>query len=229
MGPGDLKLHARLNHPDATGSGRPREPVRWRWALSVLLALVAAVPVLTPTRAAVVPWMSLEQITSGSDVIVVGSVEDLEAVWSADGRIIITRVKVSVERAIKGGPRRSLVLETPGGRVGDQFMVASGAPVFARGERVVLFLEAGRVRAGGRSDEAAPPFSVVGWNQGRMRIRRDPSSGRELVFDRTGDTIYMGPDGRPVEPRPRAKGPREIGRFLDEVRKIIDTAGGDEP
>jgi len=85
--------------------------------------------------ATVLPWMSLEEITARSDVIVLGKVEAADSGWSDDGRIIVTRATVSVERALKGGPRVQVIVETAGGRIGDVAMIASGAPVFRAGRR----------------------------------------------------------------------------------------------
>jgi len=152
--------------------------------------VVLAVP--TAAVAAVLPWMSLEEITGQAEVIVLGTVESAESSWSPDGRIIVTRTTVSVERPLLGGPRARVIVETPGGRVGDQTMIASGAPVFQRGERVVLFLEpAGEQRpgAGALGGARTPPggaalHAVVGWNLGRVSVRRDPLTGRDRVEDR---------------------------------------------
>src|SRR6185503_1773022 len=134
------------------------------------MALVLLAP--AAATAAVVPWMSLEEITGQAEVIVLGTVESTESAWSADGRIIVTRATVSVEKPLLGGPRARVIVETPGGRVGDQTMIASGAPVFRVGERVVLFLEPAGVQrpgaAGGAhpSQSAAALHAVVGWNLG---------------------------------------------------------------
>lgn len=189
--------------------------------------VVLAVP--TAAAAAVLPWMSLEEITGQAEVIVLGTVESAESSWSPDGRIIVTRTTVSVERPLLGGPRARVIVETPGGRVGDQTMIASGAPVFQRGERVVLFLEpAGEQRPGpGAGSGARTPaggaalHAVVGWNLGRMSVRRDPLTGRDRVEDRTAGSLYLDRQGRPVGPGRSGKGPAELGPFLQEVERLI--------
>lgn len=196
--------------------------------------VVLAVP--TAAVAAVLPWMSLEEITGQAEVIVLGTVESAESAWSSDGRIIVTRTTVSVERPLLGGPRARVIVETPGGRVGDQTMIASGAPVFHPGERVILFLEpAGEQRpvAAGRSGPRPSPsgaalHAVVGWNQGRMSVRRDPRTGRDQVEDRTAGSLYLDRQGRPVGTERAGKGPAELGLFLQEVERLIASrpAGG---
>lgn len=169
--------------------------------------------------------MSLEEIAAQADVVVLGTVESITSSWSDDGRMIVTRASIAVERALKGGPRAGVVVETPGGRVGDVALVASGAPVFRVGERVVLFLEpAGEKGAGpGASGGGAGPslHAVVGWNQGRMTVRRDPRTGRDLVEDRTSGALYLDREGRPVGPGRSGKGPADLPSFLRALERLI--------
>ena len=187
--------------------------------------LASAWMALSVAAATVVPWMDLKEITAQADVIVLGSIESVESGWSDDGRIIVTRATLSVERTFKGGPRARVVVETPGGKVGDLAMVASGAPVFHAGERLVLFLEpsGGAARGGKR-------HGVVGWNQGRMMVRRDPRTGRDLVEDRTAGTLYLDRQGKPVGPGRAGKGPAELQDFLRDVERLVaETARGRTP
>jgi len=180
---------------------------------------------LTIAGATVVPWMDLKEITTQADVIVLGTVESVESGWSDDGRIIVTRATVTVERSLKGGPRTRVVVETPGGRVGDLAMVATGAPVFHAGERLVLFLEpAGATAGGGRL------HGVVGWNQGGMIVRRDRRTGRDLVEDRTAGTLFLDQQGKPVGPGRSGRGPAELQNLLREVERLVaETPRGSAP
>lgn len=185
------------------------------------LSIVAAWLVAVVASATVLPWMDLEEITAKANLIVLGRVERSEAGWSDDGRIIVTRATVSVERALKGGPRARVEVETPGGRVGDVGMIAAGAPVFHVGDRLVLFLEpAGDPGAGGGS---ARRHAVVGWNLGKMDVTRDPRTGRDLVRDRTSGALYLDRQGKPVAPDRTGKGPAELGEFLQRVERLVAT------
>ena len=195
-------------------------PFKFAWA--AILALVAA----AAAGAAVLPWMSLEEIAGRAEVIVLGTVESAESAWSEDGRIIVTRATVSVERALKGGPRSRVVVETLGGRVGDQTMIASGAPVFRVGERLVLFLEPAGVSGADAAGGGAGPRAVVGWNLGRMIVRRDPRTGRDLVEDRTSGSLYLDRQGRPVGPERSGKGPAELQQFLGEIERLVAAGPG---
>ena len=140
------------------------------------LAIVVASLAAAAAHATVLPWMSLEDVTAKAELIVLGRVETSVAGWSDDGRIIVTRATVSVERALKGGPRARVEVKAPGGRIGDVGMIAAGAPVFHVGDRVVLFLEAAGSGAGGGAPRR---HAVVGWNLGKMDVTRDPRTGRE--------------------------------------------------
>lgn len=197
-----------------------RRPVRA--GATALAGLVIALAVPIPALAAAVPWRSLEELTGGAEVIVLGTVETAEGAWSDDGRMIVTRVQVAVEKSLKGGPRATVVFEVPGGRVGDTMMVASGAPVFRAGERVALFLD--RSRGPDETEEAARarPLGVAGWNLGRMIVRRDPATGRDLVQRSAGGASYVGRDGRPMS-EPAGEGPVDLSRFLERIERALKT------
>ncbi|MGH9798467.1 MAG: hypothetical protein ACRD5D_09975, partial [Candidatus Polarisedimenticolia bacterium] len=146
-----------------------------------LLSIALMVP---EARAAMVPAMDLEEMAGRAEVIVLGTVEEAKPAWVEGGRLIVTRVAVGVEQSLKGGPRSRVEFTVIGGRVGETTLVASGAPVFRPGERVVLFLD--RSPAPGEPAEAvrARPLGVTGWNLGTMPVRRDPATGRSLVHPR---------------------------------------------
>jgi hypothetical protein len=201
------------------GAPRTRAAALPRAAAALCLSATAAIVFPAAAVAAVVPWISLEEMTRAAQVIVLGSVESVEGAWSEDGRIIVSRVTITVERSLKGGPRRSVSFDVPGGKVGEQIMLASGAPVFARGERVIVFLEA---RGDGGGQAATPgPLSVAGWSQGKLVVRRDRSSGRDLVHGRTAGTAYLDRQGKPVDAKILDAGPVELAQFLATVEDLI--------
>ncbi len=195
-------------------------PARLRRWLAAVAGLVVATALAAPrpASATVIPWLSLEEMTGRAEVIALGEVRSAEGGWSEDHRIIVTRVTVAIDRALKGGPRASVTFEVPGGRADGQLMIASGAPAFRAGERVVIFLETAGLGA-------AAHLAVVGWNLGAMDVARDPYSGRDVVRDRTGNALYVGHDGRVVRPEPRRGGPAELGAFLDEVTRLAAEGG----
>ena len=222
-------------------------------ALSILAAILAAlIPLAEGVGAATVPWIDLEEMATQAEVIALGRVDKVESAWTPDGRMIVTTATIEIEKALKGGPWRRVSIRTPGGRVGDQIMVASGAPTFSEGERLIVFLErpgagaSGRYTAGadsapagaepdasvsrggpdrGRDVALETPFSIVGWNLGKMPVRRDTRTDRDLVHDPSRDSVtYVGPDGRPIDRARGRRGPEELGQFLRRVERILDVA-----
>ncbi len=194
-------------------------------ARSCALFAVACLAATGSAHAAVVPWMEIEEMTRRAEVIALGRVDRVDSEWTADGAMIITRAVIDVEKGLKGGPLREVTVEVPGGRVGDQMMVASGAPGFERGERLILFLE----RPGGKTPggkTAGTPFGVVGWNLGKMTVRRDARTGRDVVHGAPGPAVaYVGPDGRPIDPSRSRRGPEELGRFLQRIEELLEAPG----
>jgi hypothetical protein len=164
--------------------------------------------------------MGLEDLERDGEIIVLGTVRAAEAGMSDDGRIIVTRVTLDVERALKGGPRTSLAFEVPGGTLHGQTLVASGAPAFRDGERTVLFL--------GRSGNGpAAPLGVVGWNQGRFVVERDRRTGRDLVTQPGGGVEYVDRHGRPAPRDLRVAGPRLLQDFLRDVEMLVARGAAD--
>lgn len=95
-----------------------------------------------------------------------------------------------------------------GGTVGALTSHVSGVPRFRPGEEVVLFLQ-----PTSRGD-----FSVVSWQQGTFRIRRDPNSEKETVTQDTAAFATFDPKARRFE----ATGIRNVS--LASFRQRIATA-----
>lgn len=84
--------------------------------------------------------MPVEDLARSSVAIVIGSVKSLTGVQSQRGEIF-TLVAIAVEQVVKGALSASVItLKEDGGMAGDQQEVVFGAPYFAVGERVLLFL-----------------------------------------------------------------------------------------
>jgi hypothetical protein len=95
-----------------------------------------------------------------------------------------------------------------GGRAGNLTSSVSGVPRFQAGEEVLLFLE-----PTSRGD-----FSVVSWEQGTFRVRRDPATGRESATQDTASFATFDPVTRRFE----AAGIR--GAPLDMLHARVDAA-----
>jgi len=85
--------------------------------------------------------MSLEEIIQGSDVIIVGEVEDVQAFEGRKTKFIFSQAKIKVHEVLKGNKSLKTVdVEFPGGLYkGGMFMV-NGDKHLHKGEKVVLCL-----------------------------------------------------------------------------------------
>ncbi|MCL4233103.1 MAG: hypothetical protein KJ042_01130 [Deltaproteobacteria bacterium] len=149
-----------------------------------LLAIAAAMAcayaiVAGPASATSVIALSDEQVFAKADVVARGrviSVEVKERVNAASK--LVTVVTIDVSEAFKGvieaGHKRKflpLVLEVPGGTVGDIGVAVMGAPVFEVGDEVVVAAE--RAGQGGAT-------ILVGFFQGRYTVL-NPTDATPLV------------------------------------------------
>ena len=117
--------------------------------------------------------MSVEDLATQADTIVLGTVTRQESAWDTQHTAIYTDVTVVVERALAGRPGDIVTLRIAGGIVGGMGMRTSNDPVFRDGERVIVFL-----------DTTAVPSSVVGMQQGKCTIKDD-------LVTRAGETVSL--------------------------------------
>jgi hypothetical protein len=110
------------------------------------------------------------EMVHGSQVIVHARVVDVRSQMTAGRLTIESLVTVEVIDALKGQPGREVVFRAPNGQVGRYRRIIVGAPEFATGDEVVLFL---------RGRAPALPM-VFGLNQGAYRVARRPE-GRAVV------------------------------------------------
>ncbi len=154
-------------------------------AVVLTLALVAlaigrgwATTVVAPT---------FDELVAKAQYVFLGEVVARQSEWreTASGRAIYTLVTFKVLEPIKGITSVQTALEFLGGEVGDEGLRVAGMPVFAVGDRDILFAHGG--------PRTMSP--LVGFMHGRLRVLRD-RSGREFI------ATY---DGRPLA------SPKEFG------------------
>jgi len=111
-------------------------------ALSQALLALAMWLTAPCARAATLVPMSIEDLARGSVAAIVGTIDDLTSVRAADGGLY-TLVTVSVEQTLMGHvPAPTIVLKENGGTIDGVSEIVVGAPSFAVGEEVLLFLTA---------------------------------------------------------------------------------------
>jgi hypothetical protein len=125
-------------------------------SLGLLALLLAATPALGAQAIA----LSVEALARSSDAVVRGQVRRISTTITPDGRRVFTLVDVEVTSSWRGGAPRAIQLIVPGGEAGDIGQRVDGAPAFAEGEEVVVFLH--RAEAGG--------WRVAGLAQGKFSV-----------------------------------------------------------
>jgi cysteine-rich repeat protein len=183
--------------------GRPR--------LQAILAFLLAASLLAPgARGSTFVLIEPEEHARAADAVVVGWVTSVESLALADGRIE-TQVGVWVEDAVKGVfPSGSLTLRQPGGRVGDAVLEIHGAPSYALGERVMLFLDE-------HPDGGLRPSHLA---MGKFRIVSEPGTGRVLAERDFGRSRVLARSGAGLAPASAdaARGPWALDSLLTRIR-----------
>ena len=146
----------------------PRHPRR---GLSALAGLVLALAVSPYLDASVVIPATLDELAGEANLIVHARVARVDT-RQAPGTLRVERVvTLAVVRALKGSPGEALELVLPGGTFGRYRTVVPGVPEIAEGEEAVLFLRPSPTGA----------THLVGFSQGFLRVRIDPSTGQRMV------------------------------------------------
>jgi hypothetical protein len=150
-----------------------------QFARLLTISAIVMLALVRPAFATVTVPMRFESLVGGSSAIFRGEVIDVQSEWRQlrGEQVIVTRVRVKVERVLKGSASTYETLEILGGSIGETTMVVPGMPQFVVGDRDLLCLE----RAGAL-------LPVMGASQGRFRVLTDRGGRDRVVFS----------DGRPV-------------------------------
>jgi hypothetical protein len=118
--------------------------------------------------AGIVEKLTVEELASRADSILVGEVTDIACYEEGEGNIY-TLVTLRVEQTIKGETEEVVNVRVPGGELNGQAMWVEDAPSFQMGEGVVVFLE-----------EREGIFTVVGGFQGKFTIDNNNMVGGNM-------------------------------------------------
>jgi hypothetical protein len=149
------------------GASRPRR--RLLIALPLLLIGLAS---SFGARASVTPELDLRGLTTNADRIVVGDVVSVKSAWESGRKRIFTNIEVKVTETWKGPTPEGgkIIIQQPGGQVGDIEMRVFGLAEFHEGQKAVLFLTG--------TEKAS---AVVGLGQGMRPVSYDSKSARWMV------------------------------------------------
>ncbi|HET9481770.1 MAG TPA: matrixin family metalloprotease [Candidatus Polarisedimenticolia bacterium] len=150
---------------------------------SVIIAAAAAI-FCPPVPAATYAIPADDLLVAGSDTIVRGWISSVESHEDPAGGLV-TRVRVEVDRTLKGTPSTSLTFEQPGGRAGDRLEVYPGIGEFTEGEEVLLMLQAA---PGGA-------HRLSGFALGKFQFGRAPDGTEYYRRDGLRDAMVLGAGG----------------------------------
>ncbi len=173
-----------------------------RMAMAALLVCGAA----GLAQATVVLSLELEDLAQLAPVVVLGEVNQVASERSPDGKRIHTRVLVTPSEVWKGSDVKGTIsVKFVGGSDGDVTAHLPGAPRFAVGERVLLFLEPRQDKDG---------YLTLGFYQGKFSVFTDPRTKQELLLrdaPEAGVSVIAGPAGKS----------HDRVRTLDEARALF--------
>ena len=137
---------------------------------TLLACLVIALCIGTAGATTLVK-MEFTDLAREADRVVIGTVTHTEGIWDSTGTFIHTLVNVDVDRYVTGDGPASLVIQTPGGTIGNEGMVAQGAATFEVGETALIFLT--------RWEDGTP--KVLGYVQGKSTVRKSSFDAPRLM------------------------------------------------
>lgn len=133
---------------------------------------------------AIMLGLSTEELVKGSEIVVMGDVENAESQWSADGKTIFTRASVAITEVVRGITLQTrIAVEYEGGEVGNIGFRVSDVAVLEPGENVILFLKSGK----GKKDGIV--YHMVGKAQGKYAV------GEDRIARKKGFSLTAGQEG----------------------------------
>jgi hypothetical protein len=198
------------------------------FALALLLALPPALAVDAggpldgprPAAASVAITLSLEQLVTGSAMVVVATAAEQRSQWEDLGgaRRIVTYTRLTIDRTVEGEPGKEIWVRTLGGAVGKIGQLVSGDARITIGSQALLFLA--RTRDGA--------LKVTGMAQGHYPlVAEDPPAGGTPAARPKRLRLAASPDSGAILPRPGpAISAREVlvGATLDDAVEAIRRA-----
>ena len=133
-----------------------------RTILSAGLA-VLCILAIAGTSAALLPEMTKEELIANSEAIVLGTVRDVQCAWAEDRSSIYTYVTLDIGDQFMGkSVGNELVVQIPGGRVGDIIQKVSDTPTLTPGMEIILhtFMQ-----------ETGYPW-IYGWEKGVLTVEQ---------------------------------------------------------
>jgi hypothetical protein len=115
----------------------------------------------------------IKNLTAEADVILTGKVTKQNSSWNQDKTRIFTEVTVEVDEYLKGtNTNKTLVVNTPGGEVGEVGELYTHMPRFSKDEEVLLFV---------KKDKNDLSYKVLNGDDGKMTLYTDKKTGEKMT------------------------------------------------
>jgi hypothetical protein len=170
--------------------------------ISIILFLFLSFFIFPALIFAQVFEMSTKELTKESTAIVVGKCVEKKSFWNDKQDKIFTRVRINVDKTIKGDISGETEILIPGGRVGNIIYEVSDMPAFSEGEESVVFLW----------KHTSGNNLVTGALHGKLKIYTDKASGKKAV---KGERDHEKPD---VKQKSEL---RLLKDFVEEIKSYI--------
>jgi hypothetical protein len=170
--------------------------------------------ILTPSLdATVIVPAEFREVVAGSDLIAYGRVVDVRPQWADGRRRIDSVITAEVLSWFKGGADRTVSFVVPGGEIGRYRQVTVGAPSFATGEEVFLFLKT----------HGSPMPYVFGLNQGVFRVKSDDRGTRQVT---TPALLAVSAEPETIRRGAVSRRPMPVEAFTTQIRALMADGRG---
>jgi hypothetical protein len=197
-----------------------------QWARAASNALLLATAVLAwgwpgqdagRASASVVQALSLEQLTSKADEILIAVPTERRARRHADGKMIVTDVSLRVQTVLKGAHKagetaRATVL---GGALEGVALQVPGEASFPLGERMLVFLQ--------RSARSRD-LRVVGMAQGVLPLREQDGATMVMPGGSGAALVDRGEDGQLQDAPAALTSPQPLPALIERIRALVAAA-----
>jgi hypothetical protein len=189
-----------------------RYTAKMRFLLAGIL-LFGAVILAPSLHATVIVPAEFREVVAGSDLIAYGRVVDVRPQWADERRRIDSVITAEVLSWFKGGSDRTVSFVVPGGEIGRYRQVTIGAPSFAAGEEVFLFLKT----------QGSPIPYVFGLNQGVFRVKTDDRGARKVT---TPALLAVSAEAETIRRGAVSRRPMPVADFTSQIRAVMADGRG---
>ena len=152
---------------------------------------------LSASRATTLFELSLQDLSTGAEMIVQAKVTAIVKQWNKDSTIIYTYIRMNIIDDLIGDDEdNEIIIKQPGGKIGSTTLFVEGTSSYTVGEETMMFLFT--------DPENLSAFQSLGMYQGKYliyidevgvkRVRQDTVSGVRMIGKDPRKTIETGDD-----------------------------------